>query len=282
MNDLVFEAGHLFFKAGHPGDAAFLILDGTVELTGGADARPRRLGPGDVFGEMALVDERPRETSARAIDRVVVRGVLRQAFEAHLMNDPRPIRDFLRTLFEHLRANSGSAAAAEPDQGGPAAGGLALRNSAATGSAGPKALTEFPVAHGESSDWSVVIHPLTRKAAETLPEEGLLVTRFPLRLGRASADGEREAMDLNDVWLLDEEPFQISRNHCEIFVDAFGPAVRDRGSFLGCIVNERPIGAGAPRRTGRLEPGDNVVVVGSPVSPYQFRVVVEEGRRPAS
>ena len=47
-------------------------------------------------------------------------------------------------------------------------------------------LVELPSCLGTPSNLSVVVHPLTHKAAATLPDEGLLVTRFPLRIGRAT------------------------------------------------------------------------------------------------
>jgi hypothetical protein len=133
---------------------------------------------------------------------------------------------------------------------------------------------ELPSGTGRAAGWVVVVHPLTRKAAQTLPDEGLLVTRFPLRIGRVTAADEQEPLDLNDVWLLDDLPYNVSRNHCEIDVGRNGPVVRDRGSYLGCFVNEEWIGGRASLISLRLEVGDNVLVVGSRVSPYQFRLSV--------
>jgi hypothetical protein len=133
---------------------------------------------------------------------------------------------------------------------------------------------QLPSESGKPADWVVVIHPLTRKAAQTLPDEGLRITRFPLRIGRAAGANEREALDLNDLWLLDEKPYNVSRNHCEIQVDQNGPAVCDRGSQLGCIVNDEPIGGRSLMEFARLELGDNVLVIGGRMSPYQLRVTV--------
>lgn len=133
---------------------------------------------------------------------------------------------------------------------------------------------ELPLPGGVTSEWVIAIHPLTHKAAETLPDQGLLVSQFPLRIGRASDAREAEAGELNDLWLLDQKPYHVSRNHCEIVVDGKGPYVRDRGSHLGCVVNDTPIGARGAAEFARLEPGENVVVIGSRMSKYQFRVVV--------
>jgi hypothetical protein len=130
--------------------------------------------------------------------------------------------------------------------------------------------TGKPVPQG----WEVVVHPLTRKAAETLPDEGLRVTKFPLRLGRAASAHEPEGLDLNDLWLLDVKPYNISRNHCELDLTHLGLVVRDRGSHLGCYVNDEHIGGRSAMGYARLESGDNVLVLGGRMSPYQFRVTV--------
>jgi len=283
MDELEFDAGHLFFEAGAPGDAAWFVREGEVELLSGPGSAPVRVGlarKGDVFGEKALVDERPRDVTARALTGGRVVAVSREEFERTLFNAPAPIRECLRALFERLRSATGdddsethfadeaflAQGSLETDSEAPASG--------PSGSGGP-APSEFPVSKGRAGEWIVVIHPLTRKAAETLPDEGLLITQFPLRVGRAAAADETEALDLNDLWLLDEEPFNVSRNHCEVYVDGVGPAVRDRGSALGCVVNETAIGGRRKIRSCGLEPGDNVVVIGSRVSPYQFRITVE-------
>jgi hypothetical protein len=121
----------------------------------------------------------------------------------------------------------------------------------------------------------VTIHPLTRKAAETLPEEGLPITKFPFRIGRAAEAREHDPLDLNDLWLLDKEPFHVSRNHALINVHGDNVIVEDRGSHRGVHVNDRHIGVRNEHTHAILEDGDNVVIMGGTASPYQFRVHVE-------
>lgn len=64
--------GGFYFHQGDPGDAMFVLESGHVEvLKRGADGTPRvlsRLGPGDCFGEMALIDLAARSASVRAGD----------------------------------------------------------------------------------------------------------------------------------------------------------------------------------------------------------------------
>jgi hypothetical protein len=269
MSPEEFAAGHVFFRAGDAADCAYELHAGQVELladANGATTCVRRFGPGDVFGEMALVEERPRAFTARAVTAGRAVPMTRVAFEHLLGHDPARIRLYLQTLFERLRLLT-AASVGHPELR------PATRNEADVQSASPMP-AEFPATAGTTSDWVVVIHPLTHKAAETLPEEGLVVARFPLRIGRASGVEEPEALDLNDLWLLDEKPYQVSRNHCEIDVDGAGPFVRDRGSHLGCVVNDERIGGRSPAGEARLDAGDSVLVVGARMSKYQFRVAV--------
>jgi hypothetical protein len=68
-----FPAGTVIFRAGSASACAYRIRKGTVELVGPNDATPARLvelGPGDVFGEMSLIEERPHSLTARAVTAV--------------------------------------------------------------------------------------------------------------------------------------------------------------------------------------------------------------------
>jgi pSer/pThr/pTyr-binding forkhead associated (FHA) protein len=120
----------------------------------------------------------------------------------------------------------------------------------------------------------VVIHPLTRRAAKTLPPDGLAISKFPFRIGRAASHEEENPHDMNDLWLIDEMPFNISRNHASIERDGDSVVLKDRGSSLGVYVNEEHVGGKSSTRKIALEEGDNAVVIGGCMSPYQFRITV--------
>lgn len=65
-----FRAGELIFSAGDPGDGFHVVESGRVQITGVmSDNQPRLLasiGPGDFFGEMAILEDAPRSATARA------------------------------------------------------------------------------------------------------------------------------------------------------------------------------------------------------------------------
>ena len=63
--------GDYFFRAGDPGGDLFVLRDGAVEIErewNGKSVTLGRLGRGDCFGEMALVDFQPRSASVRAAE----------------------------------------------------------------------------------------------------------------------------------------------------------------------------------------------------------------------
>jgi CRP/FNR family cyclic AMP-dependent transcriptional regulator len=77
--------GTRIFQYGDPGDKLFIILEGKVrisrEVAGMGEEALAVLGPGQVFGEMALLDEAPRSADARAHERCRLLVITKDAFE---------------------------------------------------------------------------------------------------------------------------------------------------------------------------------------------------------
>src|SRR5438034_6337777 len=110
MSERRFQPGEVFFRPGDASDNAYLIQSGQVEILFGDPKKPARsavLGPGMVFGEMALVEERPHFATARAVTAGVATSLDRAQFERDLLQDPAKCRAYLRNLFERLRQLSG-------------------------------------------------------------------------------------------------------------------------------------------------------------------------------
>lgn len=83
--------GTKVFQHGDAGDKLYLILDGKVrisrEVPGMGEEALAILGPGQVFGEMALLDESPRSADARAHERCRVLTIHKDSFDDLLFMD---------------------------------------------------------------------------------------------------------------------------------------------------------------------------------------------------
>ncbi len=96
-------------RAGDRGDSFYVILDGTalVKLPG---KRGKRLGAGDWFGEMALLDAAPRAATVEAQTDVFAMLLGRNAFLKTLQDEPKIAVGLLQTMAQRLRASERSPA----------------------------------------------------------------------------------------------------------------------------------------------------------------------------
>jgi len=79
-------AGDLVFDVNDPGDAMYVIEEGNVRtmqvMPDGSREILVNLGPGQVFGEMAMIDREPRAARALAVTAVRLLQIDRSAFQA--------------------------------------------------------------------------------------------------------------------------------------------------------------------------------------------------------
>ncbi len=95
-------AGKVLVRAGESGDEFSLIVDGhaRVEIP---SRQPVRLGPGDYFGEMSLLDGGPRSATVVAETPLRLLVISRRDFSALLADVPELTRSILVTLTRRLR-----------------------------------------------------------------------------------------------------------------------------------------------------------------------------------
>jgi uncharacterized membrane protein len=71
IDELTLPAGHTLFQAGDPGESLFIVRSGDIELfikdTAGQKIVLTTAGPGDMFGELAMLDTGPRTATALAL-----------------------------------------------------------------------------------------------------------------------------------------------------------------------------------------------------------------------
>lgn len=101
-----FEKNHVFFRQGERGNAAYLIQSGGVAIVrkgdNGETTVLARLGPGRIFGELALLSGRPRAASAIAEQTTICEVITRESFSKAVMSLPPILRAIIRIYVEQL------------------------------------------------------------------------------------------------------------------------------------------------------------------------------------
>ena len=98
-----FSAGDIIFKEGDPGDSAYLIEEGSVEVSVSSTQRTR-LNKGELFGEIALIDQQPRTATVHAIEDTVLIPIPRQLVKELLERTDPVVRHLLLTILERYRS----------------------------------------------------------------------------------------------------------------------------------------------------------------------------------
>lgn len=102
--------GETIFYEGDPGTSMYLVEEGRVKLTlPSADAREvilELVGPGEVFGELSLLDGEPRSADAIATEPSRILMLQREDFEEIVFEHPRLALEFMAMLSQRLRWNA--------------------------------------------------------------------------------------------------------------------------------------------------------------------------------
>jgi len=105
-----YKPGQEVVRQGDTGVGAFIIRSGKVEIIqerDGTQTKIATLGPGEVIGEMALLDEFPRSATARAIEPTTVIGIQRWHFLGILQSHPQLALALLPILSRRIRNAEG-------------------------------------------------------------------------------------------------------------------------------------------------------------------------------
>ena len=97
-----FESGEMIFDQGDPGDFMYVVVEGEVEIILRGEVI-NRLAPGEIFGEMALIDNRPRSAAARAAAPTKLAPVNRFSFTYYVQNSPFFALDVMEIMADRLR-----------------------------------------------------------------------------------------------------------------------------------------------------------------------------------
>jgi CRP/FNR family cyclic AMP-dependent transcriptional regulator len=96
-------------------------VSGLVEVTVGNGTRSKRvakLGPGEVFGEMSLLEPGPRSATVTAVKRTECTVTSYDEFLATIQEDPQKAVVFMRTLVRRIRQTNELLASLDPQKRG--------------------------------------------------------------------------------------------------------------------------------------------------------------------
>ena len=108
---LKFEPQEIIFDENEPGDALYLIAQGSVKISksgrGGQQETLTYLMEKDFFGEMALVDSGTRSAQAAAVGHTIVGEINRESWDLLLRLAPHEVlTNFTRAITKRLRHNN--------------------------------------------------------------------------------------------------------------------------------------------------------------------------------
>jgi CRP/FNR family cyclic AMP-dependent transcriptional regulator len=100
---LVFGDGVSIYRRHERGDCAYIIGRGQIEISQRGRA-VEIMQPGEIFGEMALIDNEPRTASAVALGQVELIPIDRPLFVVLVRDDPDFAKTIIHLLARRLRA----------------------------------------------------------------------------------------------------------------------------------------------------------------------------------
>lgn len=106
-----FKRGAIIFREGDPGQLLYLVLSGQVRIyVNGLDGSEMSVilfgRPGDMFGELAVIDGLPRSATAVALDQTTLYIISRENFRQHMRHTPQLALNFMQELTHRVRYNT--------------------------------------------------------------------------------------------------------------------------------------------------------------------------------
>jgi CRP/FNR family transcriptional regulator len=101
----IYQPEQMIFCENEPGNDLFIVQRGKVRISKfiqNNDVILNIMKPGDVFGEMALLDNKPRSASATAMEQVEVIAINKQNFEMMVVSQPQLMTKIIILLSERI------------------------------------------------------------------------------------------------------------------------------------------------------------------------------------
>jgi CRP-like cAMP-binding protein len=190
-------AGALLFAEGDRGDRAYVVVEGQTEVVKATVAGEVLLAvqtEGGVVGEMALLEDVPRNASVRARSDVTLLAIPKERLDELLDSSPSASRAFFHVMLRRWRDTQASLQHSEQmAQLGTLTAGLAheLNNPAAAVNRGARQLAEVVARYGDAR----------AAVARELTDDGLSFVAYLLERihGQVGAGSALSALDRADL-----------------------------------------------------------------------------------
>ncbi len=247
---VTFKKGKVIIEKDSHGSCAYVIESGRVEISDLANNKKvvlAILGEGQMFGEMGLIEDKPRSATVTAIDDVRLEVFNRKRFNELFKKNPEVLLPIMKSLFERLRTVNN----------------LLISKEAAD--------IVIPSEYMQSNNSKLaILSGLNKVSLDALGGVKMKISLFPFKVGREHELGEDDVLSDNDLYLKDFAPFNVSRNHFLIDKIDGEFVVIDRGSHMGTIVNGKRIDV--QNKLNKRK--DNIIIIGSQTSPFKFKLEV--------
>ena len=99
--------GDVILREGDSGDAFYLIEKGSVEVykkgPSGQKLVIGKIPAGGIFGEMAVIDDKPRMASAAAVEATVCRVIPRALLEKKIAGSDKLVQALIKIFIQNIR-----------------------------------------------------------------------------------------------------------------------------------------------------------------------------------
>jgi CRP/FNR family transcriptional regulator, cyclic AMP receptor protein len=248
METKTFKKGDIIIEKGSHETCAYVIESGKVEIKDLVNKKAvlTVLGEKQIFGEIGLVEDKPRSATVTAIEDVRLNVIIRDNFNELFEKNPKVLLPIIKSLFERLKtANKMLISKDTPGD-------------------------EKSVEHkGLGGVRVVALSGISEAGKDALNDREMEISKFPFKVGREQRSSGRDVFSDTGLYLRDSQPLNVSRNHFSIDKVGDEVVITDRGSTLGTIVN------GVRIKDQRvLNKKVNEIAVGTCNSPFIFRLEI--------
>jgi len=253
-----FMAGDTIIQEGNGCDDIYYIVSGNVEIikknSDHQEVVLAVLGPGDVFGELGQILGLHRLATVIATTNVTAEIIEPSIFNS-ILNSPigQRLRPIIHSMAERIRIHGIRLTELEPR-------------------------IKKPDLSEVDEERTVLLIADTAESIQTLDGvDNMEITKFPFRVGRFCPGRGEGLFYRNDLNLIQEMPFTISKTQFSIVRNYNEYFLVDRSSEMGNIVNGVTVG-GLDEHTERriqLSLGENIVYIGKRHYNLKYRIIIQ-------